>query len=45
MNLTKNVGIDANKNYVQATENTYALISKLKADNHKHALIVTSIQK
>lgn len=41
----KNVGIDINKNYVQATENTYALISKLKSDNHKHALIVTSIQK
>ncbi|NNP67184.1 HsdR family type I site-specific deoxyribonuclease [Acinetobacter sp. Ac_5812] len=41
----KNVGIDANKNYVQSTENTYALISKLKSNNYKHALIVTSIQK
>jgi len=30
---------------VQATENTYVLISKLKSNDHRDSLIVTSIQK
>lgn len=38
-------GISNELSSVKATENTYALISKLKSDSHLDTLIVTSIQK
>ena len=33
------------EDYVQATENTYALVNKLKSNNANETLIVSSIQK